>query len=60
MTKRLKAKPYDVAKETAELKARICPHCHVALLYPHPEYHGQLKCHFCGFARLATPRAATY
>lgn len=34
----------------------ICPHCHVALLYPHPEQRlaeiKWYKCEFCGYCEL--------
>ena len=34
------------------LAARICPKCHVALLYPHPELRKWLKCPFCGYSEV--------
>lgn len=34
----------------------ICPNCHVALLYPHPEHDiavkGWFKCELCGYCQL--------
>lgn len=34
----------------------ICSHCHVAILYPHPEEKfailGHMKCCFCGFTKI--------
>jgi len=44
-------KPMDHVRYAADLAQRICPHCHVALLYPHPEYPTAVKCHGCGFMR---------
>jgi hypothetical protein len=37
------------------LKDHICPHCHAAILFPHPEEkferEGYFKCTLCGFAK---------
>lgn len=41
-----------------ELSNRICPHCGVGLLYPHPNLDLWVKCEFCGFCRVEKEKAS--
>lgn len=34
-----------------DTKIRICPNCHVALMYQHPESREYEKCVLCGFCQ---------